>query len=66
MTKATYIRMSLFGLTVSEGESIAIMVGNMAGDSQAGMVHVHQLRTYMLRQQPRGREREPTGNGLDF
>jgi hypothetical protein len=36
MTKATYRGMSLFGLTVSEGESMTIMVENMARDRQAG------------------------------
>lgn len=38
MTKATYRGMSLLGLTVSESVTMTIMVGNMAGDKQAGMV----------------------------
>ena len=40
-------------LTVSEGESLMTMVGSMAAD----MEMEQELRAYMLKHQPSGRER---------
>jgi hypothetical protein len=38
MTKATYRRKSLLGLTISEGEPMATKTGSMTAGRQAGRV----------------------------
>jgi hypothetical protein len=48
MIKATYRRMSLLGLTVSDAKSMTILVWNMAAGRQAGIELEKKLRTYIL------------------
>lgn len=57
MTMSTCKRNHSIGdlFNISEGESLTIMVGRVAGGSY-GAGAVEQLRAYTLRQQPQGRE----------
>ena len=67
MTKATYTIKSFYGDYSFRGlEYMTIMAGSMTSGRQAGKVLEQSLRAYILRQQPWGREREPSGNRMGF